>query len=124
MRPQKRPGAKATKKLEQLEPVGHELNPKEATVFRALSARANDLAQDRFDLAYISEELCRKFAVPNKRSYNKLKRLVRYLVAIPRLLYHYPWQDKPTGTLENSNVKYLIDNLREMRSTVDLLKAK
>jgi hypothetical protein len=27
-------------------------------------------------------------------------------------------------TLENSNVKYLIDNLREMRSTVDLLKAK
>ena len=31
---QKRSGAKATKKLEQRESVGHELNPKEATVFR------------------------------------------------------------------------------------------
>ena len=33
---QKRSGAKATKKLEQLESVRHELNPKEAIVFRAL----------------------------------------------------------------------------------------
>ena len=56
---QKRSGAKATKKLEQLESVGHELNPKEATVFRALSARANYLAQDRIDIAYSSKELCR-----------------------------------------------------------------
>ena len=63
---QKRSGAKATKKLEQLEPVGHELNHKEAAVFRVLSARANDLAQDRVDIAYNSKELCRKFAVPNK----------------------------------------------------------
>ena len=52
---QKRSGAKATKKLEQLESVGHELNPKEATVFRALSARANYLAQDRVDIAYSSK---------------------------------------------------------------------
>ena len=56
---QKRSGAKATKKLEQLESVGHELNPKEATVFRALSARANYLAQDRVDIAYSSKDLCR-----------------------------------------------------------------
>ena len=69
---QKRSGAKATKKLEQLESVGHEVNPKEATVFRAHSARANYLAQDRVDIAYGHEELCREFAVPNKRSYNKL----------------------------------------------------
>jgi hypothetical protein len=94
---QKRSGAKATKKLEQLESVGHELNPKEATVFRALSARANYLAQDRVDIAYNSKELCREFAVPNKRSYNHFKRLVRYLVAHPRLVYHYPWQTKPAG---------------------------
>ena len=32
---QKRSGVKATEKLEQLESVRHELNPKEATVFRA-----------------------------------------------------------------------------------------
>ena len=35
----KRQGAKATKKLERLESVGHELTPREATSFRALSAR-------------------------------------------------------------------------------------
>ena len=56
---QKSSGAKATKKLEQLESVGHELNPKEAAVFRALSARASYLAQDRVDAAYSSKELCR-----------------------------------------------------------------
>ena len=44
-------GAKATKKLEQLESVGHELNPREATSFRALSARCTYLAQDRPDIA-------------------------------------------------------------------------
>ena len=55
----KRQGAKATKKLEQLESVGHELNPREATSFMALSARCNDLAQDRPDIAYSAKELCR-----------------------------------------------------------------
>ena len=55
---QRRSGAKATKKLEQLESLGHELHPKEATVFRALSTRANYLAQDRVDKAYSSKALC------------------------------------------------------------------
>ena len=67
----KRQGAKATKKLEQLESVCHEINPREATSFRALSARCNYLAQDRPDIAYGAKELCRQFAVPNKRSYEK-----------------------------------------------------
>ena len=53
---QKRSGAKATKKLEQLESVGHEYNQKEPTVFRALPAGANYLAQDRIDTAYSSKE--------------------------------------------------------------------
>ena len=62
----KRQGAKATKKLEQLESVGHELNPREATSFRTLSARCNYLAQDRPDIAYSAKELCREIAVPKK----------------------------------------------------------
>ena len=93
----KRQGAKATKKLEQLESVGHELNSREATSFRALAARCNYLAQDRADIAYSAKELCREFAVPNKRSYEKLKRLVRYLAGQPRLVHHYPFQDKQVG---------------------------
>ena len=52
----KRQGAKATKKLEQLESVGHEFNPRGATSFRALSARRNYLAQDRPYIAYSAKE--------------------------------------------------------------------
>ena len=63
----KRAGAKQAKKLERLESVGFELIPKEATMFRALSARCN----------YSAKELCREFAIPTKKSYAKLKRLVR-----------------------------------------------
>ena len=46
-----RQGAKAVKKLERVSGTG-DLNPTEATLFRALSARANYLAQDRPDLAF------------------------------------------------------------------------
>ena len=70
----KRQGAKATKKLERLESIGEILNSHEATLFRALAARCNYLASDRADIAYSAKELCREFAVPNVRSYAKLKR--------------------------------------------------
>lgn len=42
----KRAGAKAAKKLERLVSKGVELEPAEATMFRALSARANYLSRD------------------------------------------------------------------------------
>ena len=54
----KRQGAKAVKKLERIHSSG-DLSPVEATGFRALSARANYLAQDRPDLAFSTKELCR-----------------------------------------------------------------
>ena len=96
----KRAGAKATKKLERLVSKGFELEPAEATMFRALSARANDLSQDRPDISYAGKELCREFAVPNKNSFLKLKRLVRYLCGLPRLVYEYPWLDSPRDSLD------------------------
>ena len=77
--------------------MGHELNAQEATSFRALAAKCNYLAQDKPDIAYSAKELCRIFAMPNKRSYEKLKRLARYLAGQPRLVYRYPFQNKPVG---------------------------
>ena len=68
--PKSRQGAKMVKKLEQLTSVGHELCPEEATMFRALSARANFLAQDRPDIAFSTKELCREFAIPNRNSHS------------------------------------------------------
>lgn len=88
----KRLGAKKSKSLEKLESIGHELNPAEATLYRALSARCNYLAQDRCDIAFAAKELCREFAISNKSSYGRLKRLVRYLVGLPRSVYSYKFQ--------------------------------
>jgi len=68
-----RQGAKAVKKLERVSSTG-DLNPHEATMFRAFSARANYVAQDRPDISLSTKELCREFAVPNQASFlNKKK---------------------------------------------------
>ena len=85
-------GAKAVKRAEQLESEGHLLNAAESTTFRALAARANYLAMDRPELAFSSKELCREFAAPSRTSWEKLKRLARYLVGRPRLVMWYGWQ--------------------------------
>ena len=90
-----RRGSKLMKKIERRENESPELTPSEATDVRALAARANYLAQDRADCAYISKELCREFAVPTVYSKDRLIRLCRYLLRVPRLVYHYDWQSVP-----------------------------
>ena len=73
----KRAGARATKKLEQLQSKGHVLDPDEATAYRGLSARGNYLSSDRPDVSFSTKELCREFARPNQTSFVKLKRTAR-----------------------------------------------
>ena len=99
-------GAKALKKLERLESASQVLTPEEAATLRARSARANYLAQDRPDVALSTKELCREFAVPARDSYMKLKRVVRYLLGMPRLVYIYDWQNPFThiGLFTNTDV--------------------
>ena len=84
----KRVGAKAAKSLE-FESKGEVLNQSEATLFRALAARANYLAMDRPECAYATKELCRFFATPTKTGVEQLKRLIRYLASAPRLVWHF-----------------------------------
>jgi hypothetical protein len=91
----KRLGAKTAKKLELSENSEFELAPADATMYRALAARCNYLSQDRPDIAFSSKELCREFSIPNKSSFQKLKRLARYLAGLPRLVYVYKWQALP-----------------------------
>ena len=90
---QKRLGAKRGKSLERLQSRGEVLNAEEATLYRALAARANYLALDRPDIGFATKELCRDFSQPNRLSIQKLRRLIRYLVHNPRLVYLYPFQD-------------------------------
>jgi hypothetical protein len=86
----KRAGAKAVKAMERVSDA-YILSPEDATTYRALSARGNFLSQDRGDIQFATKELCREFAVPNRNSYNKLKRLGRFLVGKPRLVHDYKW---------------------------------
>ena len=86
----KRQGAKAVKVIER-ESTSYKLSSEDATLFRALSARANYLSQDRADIGFSTKELCREFSVPNRNSMGKLKRVVRYLAGKPRLLHCYNW---------------------------------
>ena len=71
-----------------------------ATTFRAISARAKILAQDREDGAHSSSELCREFAAPNEHSLQNHKRLVRFYKGGPRLVYKYPVADKPISEID------------------------
>jgi len=63
-----------------------------STPFRGSAARANYLCADRIDCQFASKELCRHMSSPTKLGWQALKRLGRYLVGAPRLIYCYGWQ--------------------------------
>ena len=64
----------------------------EATLFRALAARANDLAMDRPECAFATKELCRFFATPTKTGVEQLKHLIRYLAKARRLVWRFGFE--------------------------------
>ena len=87
----KRKGAPTTKKLEQLQSLGHVLDPEEATAYRGLSARGSYSSADRPDVNFSTKDICGEFAQPNQTSFIKLKRTARHLKSHGRLVYHVPW---------------------------------
>ena len=68
------------------------LEAKLHTAFRAAAARANYLAADRIDCQFAAKEICRHMANPSQSAWTALKRLCRYLVGLPRLVFKYEWQ--------------------------------
>jgi len=66
------------------------------TAFRGSAARANYLAADRLDCQFSAKEVCRWMSSPTEGSWAALKRLCRYLVGLPRLVYHYRFQEADT----------------------------
>ena len=87
-----RVGSKAAKEAERMECKGDELDAEASTIYRALSARLLYLSMDRPEMAFCSKELCRHFAHPTKAGVDALKRAVRFLVGLPRLVWHFPFQ--------------------------------
>ena len=68
------------------------LAPELVTQYRAAAARCNFLGLDRPDIQYAAKEVSRGMAKPTNRDLNRLKRLVRYLVTYPRLVFEFPFR--------------------------------
>ena len=50
------------------------LAPEQATIYRAIGARCNDLQPDCPDIQYATKEVCRRMAKPTPRAWKMLKR--------------------------------------------------
>ena len=64
--------------------------------FRALTARANYLAQDRADIQFAVKELARRMVTPRRGDMELMKLLGKYLVRTLGAAYMHPWQTEPT----------------------------
>ena len=65
------------------------LEKEEATLYRSLTMRAAYLLSDRADISEAVKSLARHMQAPTSYSWAKLKRLGRYLVGKPRVVYQY-----------------------------------
>ena len=81
------------KAAERLSDASGDLDAESAAMYRTLSARVNDLTNNRPDIAFTAKELCQYFSKPTAKSVEKLKKCVRYLCHKPRLVYNYLFQD-------------------------------
>ena len=71
------------------------LGPREASEYRAATARLNYLALDRPDILVASKECSRRISAPRNGDWTALKRVARYLVGKPRLVWRFVWQRSP-----------------------------
>ena len=63
------------------------------TKYRSTTARLNYMASDRANLQYSVKELCRDMSAPTDISLQKLKRVGRYLKAMPRVKIRFDFQE-------------------------------
>jgi len=84
------PGVKAT--FAEMEEDSGELPGNRNTAFRGAAARGNYLAADRLDVQFGSKEICRWMSKPSVHAWKALKRVCRYLVGAPRLVYCFKQQ--------------------------------
>ena len=66
-----------------------------ASEYRALAARANYLAQDRADIQFAAKECCRGMAAPNRGHLKAIRRLARYMISVPRVVWVFRPQARP-----------------------------
>ena len=69
-----------------------ELEPQEATRYRAIAARLNYLAPDRVDIQFAVKESARAMSSPRKSHWAMLNIIGRYLIKHTRVVIKFDWQ--------------------------------
>ena len=69
------------------------LDREEMRSYRSAAARCNYLAQDRFEIAFTTKELCRAMSKPTVGDAKAVGRLCRFLKGLPRLVQRIPFAD-------------------------------
>ena len=72
------------------------LSEREATLYRAIAARLNYLAQDRVDVQFAAKDAAKHMSKPATLDWLKFKRVARYLAGAPRYVQKYAWQHPKT----------------------------
>ena len=60
--------------------------------YRSIVASVNYMATDQPDLQYACKEACRDMSAPTEASWQKLKKIARYLVGREKVVWRYPWK--------------------------------
>jgi hypothetical protein len=82
------------------------LSPQKTFQYRSLVMRAQYLSLDRRDIQFSSKELARKMQAPSERDWQALKKLGRFLLGRPRLV----WQTRVQfGSSLNSRTPMTLD---------------
>ena len=68
------------------------LNSHYHSICRSVVAKGNYLAADRPDIQFAVKECARGMSSPTERDWSSLKKLVRYLIGVPRVVTKYEWQ--------------------------------
>ena len=84
--------------------------------YQSICARCNFLALDRMDIQFASKECCRAMSKPTLKDWAKLKRIGRYLVGKPRLIYSYRFQDEVATLTAYSDANWA-SNAGDRKST-------
>ena len=66
-----------------------------ATLYRLICARLNYLSLDRPDIQYATKEASRRMSCPKTSDWAKLKRIGKFLLGKPRLVWNYKRQKRP-----------------------------
>ena len=71
---------------------GEEVSDEEKVRFRSVAALLNFIGPDRSDMQYPLKEVLRAVSCPGVHDITRIKRILRYLINVPRLATLMPWE--------------------------------